>query len=219
MDSGKSWKKIEPKAGNGSITGQCQPIGVYGNQGERIYIWAYDVNNRGLWVSNDYGRTFSFLTSKVSHVIESPGDSRIMYGIADNHLEKSLSGGTDWTDLPSSRSIFAPVFIGVDGIYRTWDSDGRGSKDGYPYAIEQLQIDPLNADALYILTSKGLFRSLDGGVTFVLLPLGIDRLSWINKIAIDPIDGRYIYAQCGMNSLYRSNDRGCSWVKINVPLE
>jgi hypothetical protein len=181
-------------------------------------VWVYDEDSKGLYVSNDYGRTLHFLTSKVFYVVESSTNSQIMYGIGRNIFQKSYSGGKKWDELPSSRFIFKPVFVGSDGVYRTWDLNGRGSEDGYPYRIEQIQIDPQNTDIIYVLTCKGLFKSSSGGRSFVLLPLGIDMLLWINKVCVDPIDGRYIYTQCGMNSLYRSNDGGCSWIKLRVPL-
>jgi hypothetical protein len=217
-DAGKTWMDVTSRLENGRSIDECLPIGVYGEHGKRIYIWIYDKDNKGLWVSNDYGQNFRFLTSTAYYVVESPSNPSVMYGIGDNTLQKSYDAGKNWEKLPASEFMFKPVFIGTDAEYRTWDPDGLGNEDGYPYRIEHLQTDPQNSDVLYALTCKGLFRSTDGGKSFVLLPLGADKLSWIDKIAVDPMDGKYLYAQCGMNSLYRSNDYGCSWVKLKVPL-
>lgn len=217
-NAGKTWANVVSRLENGRSISECLPIGVYGEHGERIYIWIYDKNSKGLWVSNDYGQNFRFLTSTVYYVVESPSNPSVMYGIGDDTLQKSRDGGKNWERVPGSEFMFRPVFIGSDGEYRNWNEGGMGRENGYPYRIEHLQIDPQNTDIFYILTCKGLFRSTDGGKSFVLLPLGADKLSWIDKIAVDPIDGKYLYAQCGMNSLYRSNDYGCSWIKLKAPL-
>jgi hypothetical protein len=103
-------------------------------------------------------------------------------------------------------------------VLRTWDADGLGNEDGYPNRFEQIQTDPKSIDIFYVLTCKGIFRSMDGGKSFVLLPLETDKYLGINRIAVDPVDGRYVYAECNINSLYLSDDRGCTWIKMKAPM-
>ena len=218
MDNGKSWSTIISQWANVNSVGKCLPIGIYGEDGERVYVYVYDDKNKGVWISKDYGRKFTFLTSEVFYVVESLADSRVMYGVGDHDeiLKMSNDGGRTWERLESSRVIFKPVFLGSDNVLRTWDADGHGNEDGYPYRIEQIQTDPKSVNSFYVLTCKGIFRSTNGGKTFILLPLESDKYQAIDRIAVDPVDGKYVYAQCNMNSLFRSDDQGCTWTRLDV---
>ena len=197
---------------------KCTAVNL-GKQGRRIYLWLWDKPGKGLWYSDDYGRNYGFFSDTVGYVCESNAYPERIYGVATSVLRRSDDGGLHWRDLEQSGFMFRTVFMGEDGVYRTWDESGQGEELGYPGRIEQIQTDPNNKDVFYILTFKGLFRSIDGGASFVLLGLEADKVLSIDRIACDPLEGRFVYAVVGRDSLYRSDDWGCTWHKLRTPVE
>jgi hypothetical protein len=217
-DNGKSWDKVKSNWVSSGPISKCLPNGIYGHNGERIYVYVYDNQSKGIWVSDDYGHNFRFLTSEVFYLVESLADSKTMYGVGNEMLKVSHDGGRNWEKLESSRFILKPVFQGSNGQLQTWDAEGLGNEAAYPDPLEQIQTDPQNINIFYVLTRKGIFRSTDGGKSYILLRLKTDKYMGIDRMAVDPVNGRYVYSQCNMNSLYRSDDYGCTWTKLEVPL-
>ena len=215
-DGGNIWqsKIAAPKHGQEFVT--CTPINI-GKKTGRVYLWSWGKPDKGLWCSDDFGLNYQFLTTAVGYISESAADPERIYGVATTVLRRSDDGGKNWTDLDNSRFMFRPVYIGKDGVYRTWDENGSGEELGYPACIEQIQTDPKNKNIIYVLTIKGLYRSIDGGESFILLGLEADKVLNIDRIACDPLEGRYVYAVVGRDSLYRSNDWGCTWQKLKIP--
>ena len=54
-------------------------------------------------------------------------------------------------------------------------------------------------------------------MSYELLPLAMDILRGIDKIAIDPIDGEYIFAAVNEDTIFKSGDYGCTWEKMKLP--
>lgn len=107
------------------------------------------------------------------------------------------------------------------------DGNGMGRGNG-----ERLAVDPKNSDIVYAggMSTGGLIKSTDGGVTFTALDLGTDTVTnnqnGICSIIIDPNSGdekscTTIYAAIsrkGDFNLYKSTDAGASWAPLeNAP--
>lgn len=217
-DGGMTWDFFVAHRENGSAFSKCTPVNV-GRQGYRTYLYSWNQPLSGLWRSEDYGHNYKYLSNRVGYVSESIAMPNRIYGVANDVLRRSDDDGKEWIDLVHSKFMFQPIYKGRDEIYRTWDKDGHGEDLGYPGRIEQIQTDPVNKDIVYILTYKGLYRSSDGGDSFVLLGLEADKVLSIDRIACDPLDGGLVYAVVGREFLYRSNDWGCTWHKIKTPEE
>lgn len=103
------------------------------------------------------------------------------------------------------------------------DGNGMGRGNG-----ERLAVDPKNSDIVYAggMSTGGLIKSTDGGITFTKLDLGTDtttsNINGICSIIIDPESGdenscTTIYAAIsrkGDYNIYKSTDAGSTWSPI-----
>jgi photosystem II stability/assembly factor-like uncharacterized protein len=88
-----------------------------------------------------------------------------------------------------------------------------------------LVIDPKTPGTLYVATDIGVYRSTDGGASF--LPAGFANTTVV-LLAIDPVHSNVLYAATSSNysthapgflGLFKSTDSGASWSPINQGLE
>ena len=127
------------------------------------------------------------------------------------------------------------LFIGAasGGIWLTEDA-GQSYRPLQDFmgnlAIGALVIDPVNPNVMYAGTGEsfaglpgiGIFKSIDGGVTWAILqatntdisvnPSGNDWV-YVNRIAISQANPNILLAGT-LTSLFRSADAGASWVKV-----
>ncbi|MEA3209940.1 MAG: hypothetical protein QOE70_2997 [Chthoniobacter sp.] len=93
---------------------------------------------------------------------------------------------------------------------------------GHPRA---LAVDPKNTDIVYLgidgdpengKGGGGIFKSLDGGVTWAALPNQPASRRMFYGLAVDPTDSQRIYwAACGANGgLHRSENGGATWKSV-----
>jgi photosystem II stability/assembly factor-like uncharacterized protein len=74
-----------------------------------------------------------------------------------------------------------------------------------------LSIDGSNPQILYVAIPPGLFRSLDGGLSWS--PLFLEN---VFDFAVDPGDGRHLLVGTS-SGLARSTDGGASWTRLGFP--
>lgn len=105
------------------------------------------------------------------------------------------------------------------------DGNGMGRGNG-----ERLAVDPKNSSIIYAggMSSGGLIKSTDGGMTFTKLDLGTDttttNMNGICSILIDPQSGdengcTTIYAAIsrkGDYNIYKSTDAGETWAPVEA---
>ncbi len=134
---------------------------------------------------------------------------------------------------------FSPdyVFAGTDlgGVFRSadhgqsWQTANQGLFD---YMINDLAVDPSRPKVLYAATPGGVYKSEDSGDSWMLLtngfpPKDASRYSAeIGTVAVDPLNPDIVYAGLaeiraeqiaeGNGDVYRSNDAGASWTKLNL---
>ena len=102
---------------------------------------------------------------------------------------------------PTTRSYFPIISLDPSG----W----IGPYGGY---IVAAAVDPSNPLVVYIGSwGSGVFKSLDGGLTWHSINLGLTNL-YINSLAIDPTHPSTIYAGTYHSQVYKSQDGGNSWV-------
>ena len=165
-------------------------------------------------------------------------------------LLKSTDGGSSWSDLepdpyhgcgdggtmamdPVDPNTLYVVFGNdYDGftIFKTTDG-GAHWKNLYADALgEASQVNALVIDSntpatLYAATDIGVFRSTDGGTSF--LPDGFANTR-VLLLATDPVRSNVLYAATSNNDwagapaflgLYKSTDSGASWSPINQGLD
>ncbi len=176
IDGGQTWKKtlyVDSHTGASSLSMDEQnPLILYAATWEHIRLpWQVRSGGKGcsIWKSNDAGETWQKINEGLPKamgkigVSVSPANPDRVYAIVE--AEKSLAGlyrsdngGKSWALLSNNQLITS----------RSW------------YYTEVLA-DPVYADVVYVLNSP-LTKSIDGGKTFAVVPVGhIDTHDlWIN---------------------------------------
>jgi len=173
----------------------------------------------GVYVSHDGGTKWTNMglekSGHISEIIVHPQDSNIVWVAAQGPL---------WNK------------GGERGLYKTTDGGKNWNKvlgDDEWVGVTDVVIDPRNPNVLYAATwqrhrtvaayygggpGSGLHKSSDGGETWLKLAQGLPKTE-MGKIglAISPINPDVVYAAIELNrrkgAVYRSADRGASWVK------
>jgi len=120
------------------------------------------------------------------------------------------------------------IYVGGDvaGVYKTedkgkhWRMVNRGLAN---YAAYSLAVDRTNPDTVYVGTEGGVCKSIDAAEHWEFLEetgkskldLSVERTSSVRPIAVDPTDGNVVYAGSRQGKLYKSQDAGKTWRKLD----
>ncbi|MBN8481106.1 MAG: hypothetical protein J0L88_05885 [Xanthomonadales bacterium] len=159
----------------------------------RIAGRLYGTSAAGMEVSTDAGRHWTThtrgipLASVTSLSIDPRAPSTLLAATEANGIARSDDGGASWTS--SSVGLTSP---GVIGLVRS----------------------PFDAERVYAGTEAGLFRSDDGGVHWLAVPLtqyptgGAPRFS---HLKVDRADASRLTAVEGLSRVMWSDDGGSAW--------
>lgn len=173
-------------------------IGFYPQKSNVIYAQG--------WKSEDRGKTWSRLSKKVYAIYQQNGE--IVYSI-----ESSGKGAS-------------PVFKSIDGG-RTW-SNPYGSLPVSASAINEVDVDPVNPDRVYVATNRGVYIHINGNWVRKGKKDGLtaDRfgLFAVKCVVVDSHHPEVVYAGrwapgVGQsNGIFRSTDYGETWENITYNL-
>jgi photosystem II stability/assembly factor-like uncharacterized protein len=164
----------------------------------------------------------------------------IIHGGPGSALWRSIDAGKTWAKVaggfPSFGDLgriglnYAPgnpamVYAQVEGsqgrggLYRSTDNgvtwDKRNSYDDQGQYYSKVQVDPANADRVYIM-GMNIMVSDDGGRTLSVLPTRAKHVD-NHDIWVDPRDNDHYLVGCD-GGVYESFDRAANWVfKANLP--
>jgi photosystem II stability/assembly factor-like uncharacterized protein len=106
---------------------------------------------------------------------------------------------------------------GASGLFRREVGDGewQALTAGLPENVEVRAIapDPQDRDVIYVGTQDGPYRSTDGGENWVRLGFP-ERNAVVWSLAIHPTRPNIMYAGLAPVALYRSEDSGDTWRKV-----
>lgn len=198
--AGDTWQQISPADDLRYIH-----VAVFDpHDSSRLYVGGRE---SGLWVVTNNGSDWEHValgkTSVLSLVID-PQDARRLLVLTPDGVHRSLNGaGGPW------RQVFDyPDFIAQrPAVWPDPDWPVRFSR------FQHLTIDPRNPATLLLggRWEGGYHRSDDGGDTWQHLPLGpIFRRA--DRVLFDPIDANILYAETHHQGLFKSFNRGRSWV-------
>ena len=228
MDGGRSYSKVTPlfaETASSSID-RFDIISTGARARGRVYARIYSGKQKAVCRSEDYGDHFDCFMGDATFIHENASDANRLYCFGDFGLMRSTDDGRNWKKLEGGKELFRPIYKNrKDGLLRTQMIDlsdeifePMEAVWYFPSWLRQIESDPHNADILYVLCIKGLFRSIDGGDSFRLLKLASNEIRGIAKIGIDPLNGNNLYAVVGTTMLNKSTDMGCSWKRLETPI-
>src|SRR5262249_14483419 len=140
-------------------------------------------------------------------------------------VDKFTAGSATATTVLASSSF---------GLYRSTNS-GQAWTQVLPGNVSGLVADPTNANVWYAAvgnygtaaSQNGVFKSIDGGVTWKLLTLGITTTVGRTELAIAPSNSNVLYAAIEdrtpqastsqqLLGIWRSSDAGVTWTKAGA---
>jgi photosystem II stability/assembly factor-like uncharacterized protein len=169
------------------------------------------------------------------HWYQTPGSERsfaiaadgwnpgILYAGADYHVLKSTDFGESWTAVANlsvySLALARPstVLAGtVRGVYRSSDAGASWQPIGLgKYSVLALAVDPGNPLEIYAGTRRGVLKTVDGGRNWRLLG---GLLQHVTCLQLDPVTPKVLYAGTYAAGVFRTSDRGATWMEFNEGL-
>ncbi len=158
-----------------------------------------------------------------------PSDNKALYyAAAQNGMFYSYDGGESWQQVPALRDKLISAIIvdpkakctlyatSLNSLLKSSDCARTWEKVYYDNELEvsvsAVAIDHYNSLNIYIGTSRGdLILSGDAGTSWQVLSRFEDP---VRKIQVSPSDSRIIYAATAGKGLYRSNDKGITWLSL-----
>jgi photosystem II stability/assembly factor-like uncharacterized protein len=213
-------RSIGPAAMGGRISA------IDASAGDRLTVWVGAAGG-GVWKSVDGGLAFKPVFDKHSQSIGAI--------TVDPKNPKTVWVGTGETCVRNSVSV-------GDGLYKTTDGGETWQRMGLADSerIAKVVVDPTDSNTVLACVTghafdshpeRGVFRTTDGGKTWEKT-LFVDGDTGCSDLAIDPQDGRIVYA--GMwqfrrkpwfftsggpgSGLYKSTDGGKAWRRITKGL-
>jgi len=101
-------------------------------------------------------------------------------------------------------------------FYRSTDAGQNWSTTqlpAFPDAYSMLAIDAVSTNVLYLTLKSRIYKSVDAGLTWVVVPIGVG----VGGISTDPTTAGVVYAQ-NDDFIYRSSDFGASWTSSRPDL-
>lgn len=221
--------------------GRVNVVAVDPNDSNIIYIGA---PSGGCWKTTNEGETWEVLTDDlpvmgVSAIAIDPTNSNIIYigtgdrDAADNYsigVLKSTDGGLNWETTGMEHTIYQnlsvekllihpddpeTIYCAVkNGLYRSYDGADTWELifNGH---IDDIEFKPGDPNTIYALTKK-LYKSTDGGDTFVQITDGLPSSNGRAQIAVTEADPDYVYFMCAgtdglFGGIYRSTNSGESF--------
>jgi len=223
-DAGRTWFPImdsQPVSSIGAIAvAPSDAATVYAGSGEAD-MRSDIIHGNGMYRSTDAGATWTHVglddTQQIGRILVDPKDARTLLVAALGHaygpndargVYRSTDGGATWT-----RTLFHDRDTGAIDLAAT------PSGDTVYASLWQTRRPPWNTYPPSNGPGSGLYVSHDRGVTWKPLQGNGFPSEGLGKIglAVAPSDPSRVYAivDAKAGGLYRSDDAGASWTKIN----
>lgn len=177
---------------------------------------------------------------RINCVAQHPTNANILYaGAPSGGLWKTINGGASWVCLTDDQPVLGvsavlihptnadTLYIGtgdgdgadtysigvlksVDGG-NSWTNTGLNWMSGNSRLIRRMIMHPTNYQIILAATNNGIYRTTDGGTTWIQTLTGSMR-----DVEYKPGDPMTVYA-C-TNAFYKSTDGGLTWLPVNTGL-
>jgi photosystem II stability/assembly factor-like uncharacterized protein len=202
IEGSDDWEFVGPFATNLSWLGRVNAILVHPTNPDVLYAGCA---KGGVWKSADAGTTWTNLTDALTQYVGclafDPNNPDIVY-------------------LGTGEEYFAGWTLGGVGIYRSTDGGAHwtlyGNATFAGLRINEIVVDPTNANRWIVSSDGGIYVTTDGGASFTRTLYGV-----ASALRIHPTHPNRLYAALGYpfsgaayNGLYLSNDGGATWKQI-----
>jgi photosystem II stability/assembly factor-like uncharacterized protein len=191
----------------------------------------YAATGGGIFKSTNAGATWAGSSSgltdgNVTSIAVNPANPSEVYATTTMALWRSTDAGATWATVPVSVNGVTPyndTSLAFGAASKLYFSGSNGavvsSDDGSTWTLLKsaggvgaVIPDPLNASNVLVITSAGLQRSVDGGLTFTncSVPAGLD----VASATYDPGNDSIVFA--GAGTLLRSTDGGASFQPVQT---
>lgn len=191
------------------------------------------IDGGSTWLPSDNG----IHGLSVRTVVGRPDNSSILYAHGIVHLSRSEDGSSSWTRLPNASGGFsfalAPSnpdvlylgggnLVGEPTLAKSIDGGDVWSSIGLPFSagsISSVAVDPFDPDVVYGILGAGILKSVDGGDSISVIPVGLI----MSALIIDPVISRRLYVggrvvSPGLRAaVFQSRDRGETWTDLDGP--
>jgi photosystem II stability/assembly factor-like uncharacterized protein len=225
-----SWISLGPApildgqtAGSQPVSGRISAIAADPRDASTIYVAAA---GGGVWKTSDAGSHWTALTDDqatlfMGAIALAPSDPDVIYagtGEATNSalsftghgVLKSTDAGASWTLLGADvfdRHTISQIVVAPDDPNTAYVAVGGGGTHG-------------------LAGNTGIWRSMDGGATWIDTTATISTTAAFSDVEIDPTQPETLYAAVGsfrgssVNGVYKSTDGGNTWsVAGNFPVD
>lgn len=201
------------KLSNNGLPANVLSLAIARDNSQIIYASA---SGGGIFKSSDGGTSWLLINSlpcsQISSIAINPFNNQILYAGTDTGIYKSVDGGVSWNAASSG-------LINVTNL--NTESQPIRISDVASGNVKAIVIDPINSQILYAgcngglglmsLGTTGLYKSVNGGHSWMSLTSGIPAETGITSLALDQNNPHVIYAGTETAGVYKSNDGGNSW--------
>lgn len=220
-DGGLSWQSARAQIIDTTATlGYFDTINLHPRELDTIYVAGRIIGNinvpelHGLYVSHDYGSTFSLIMA-CNNVVQfdiSHSDPNIMYcNIFHGFLSKSVDSGKSWM-------LVGPFYNNIENINNDRMYGRNNWQDNNNHGISAIKIHPFKSDIVYALIDNGVWITNDSSHTWRLIkPIERNDLDTYSMVSLINSKEETLLIACNYG-LYASHDQGKTWSEIALPL-
>jgi photosystem II stability/assembly factor-like uncharacterized protein len=156
-----------------------------------------------IYVSVDGGNEWSLFTSDLradSPLGISDKNPDVMMALAPNGVVKTVDGGKHWALVGQETELLKPAEQRglTEALEKIDKIPGllKRPADAFSYlnlSIRQIAFEPGSSTTIYLVTNKGLYRTTNGGDSWCLLDIGIDKIDYIKSIFFEPDNPNVFY--------------------------
>ena len=188
------------------------------------------------WAAAETGLTGGYYNT----LVIDPETTSTLYVGCSGGMFKSIDGGNHWVavntglgntsvlhlviDPQTPATLYAwPGSLKYSSPFKTTDGgttwNSLNTTGLTAYTINVIAVDPINTNNVYAGTSDGVFKSIDGGVHWTTIGIGLPYnvicSQVIDALAIDPANSNNVYAGT-RGCMLKSTDGGIYWGRLNI---